>query len=54
MTQSSWIETHFDYAGAVTKYAAAFAAYGLEVTPGRTEELARSHPRWNNPPSARP
>ena len=41
MTQSSWIETHFDYAGAVTKYAAAFAAYGLEVTPGRTEELTR-------------
>ena len=41
MTQSIWIETHFDYAGAATKYAAAFAAYGLEVTPGRTEELAR-------------
>ena len=41
MTRSIWIETHFDYAGAATKYAAAFAAYGLEVTPGRTEELAR-------------
>ncbi len=41
MTQSSWIENHFDHAGAVTRYAAACAAYGLEVTPGRTEELAR-------------
>ncbi len=41
MTGSSWIDTHFDDAGAVTKYAAACAAYGLEVTPGRTEELAR-------------
>ena len=41
MTQSIWIETHFDHAGAVTKYAAACAAYGLEMTPGRTEELAR-------------
>ncbi len=41
MTQSSWIETHWDYAGAAAKYAAACAAYGLEVTPGRTEELAR-------------
>ena len=41
MTQSIWIETHFDYAGAAKKYAAAFAAYGLGVTPGRTEELAR-------------
>ncbi len=41
MTQSIWIETHFDYAGAAKKYAAACAAYGLEMTPGRTEELAR-------------
>ncbi len=41
MTRSIWIENHFDYAGAATKYAAAFAAYGLEVKPGRTEELAR-------------
>ena len=41
MARSSWIETHFDDAGAVTKYAAAFAACGLEVKPGRTEELAR-------------
>ncbi len=38
---TSWLETHFDDAGAVTKYAAACAAYGLEMTPGRTEELAR-------------
>ena len=41
MTISTWTGSHFDYAGAVTKYAAAFAAYGLEVTPGRTEELSR-------------
>jgi tetratricopeptide (TPR) repeat protein len=41
MTRSISIETHFDLAGADTKYAAAFAAYGLEVMPGRTEELAR-------------
>ena len=41
MTRSVWIETHFDLAGADAKYAAAFAAYGLEVTPGRIEELAR-------------
>ena len=53
MTHSTWIDTHFDYAGAVTKYAAAFAAYGLEVTPGRTEEL-RGASALNNPPSARP
>jgi tetratricopeptide (TPR) repeat protein len=41
MARSSWVETHFDDAGAITKYAAACAAYGLELTPGRTEELAR-------------
>jgi len=41
MTQSIWIETHWDYASASTKYAAAFAAYGLEVKPGPAEELAR-------------
>jgi len=41
MTRSIWMETHFDFAGAATKYAAAFAAYGLEVKPGRSEELAR-------------
>ena len=41
MTRSIWIETHFDFAGADAKYAAAFAAYGLDVMPGRTEELAR-------------
>jgi len=40
MTRSILTETHFDYAGAATKYAAAFAAYGLELKPGRTDELA--------------
>jgi predicted outer membrane repeat protein len=41
LTRSMWIETHFDYAGAATKYAAAFAACGLEVKAGDTEELTR-------------
>ena len=41
MMRSIWIETHFDYAGAAAKYAATFAAYGLEVKPGRTEALAQ-------------
>jgi tetratricopeptide (TPR) repeat protein len=41
LTRSIWIENHWDNAGASTKYAAAFAAYGLEVKPGRTAELAR-------------
>src|SRR5262249_30644887 len=31
----------FDYAGAAARYRAAFAAYGLEVQPGGTAELAR-------------
>ena len=41
MTHWKWILTHFEAVGAAPKYAAAFAAYGLEVTPGRIEELAR-------------
>ena len=41
MARRSWIETHLDDADAVRKYAAACAAYGLELTSGRTEELAR-------------
>jgi tetratricopeptide (TPR) repeat protein len=41
MTRSIWIEPQFDCVGAATKYAAAFEAYGLEVTPGRIEELAQ-------------
>jgi serine/threonine protein kinase/tetratricopeptide (TPR) repeat protein len=41
MTRSIWIGADWDYAGGSAKYAAAFAAYGLEVKPGRTEELAR-------------
>jgi serine/threonine protein kinase len=35
------VENKFDNAGAAAKYAAAFAAYGVEVGPGRTAELAR-------------
>ena len=41
MARSIWIGTHFDCAGAITKYAAALAAYGINVKPGRTDELAR-------------
>jgi tetratricopeptide (TPR) repeat protein len=41
MTAAIWISTHFDSAGAAAKYAAAFTAYGLEVKPGRTAELAQ-------------
>ncbi len=41
MTHWKRILTHFESVGAAPKYAAAFAAYGLEVTPGRIEELAR-------------
>jgi tetratricopeptide (TPR) repeat protein len=41
MTRSIWIESHLDYAGSDMKYAAAFAAYGLELKPERTEKVAR-------------
>jgi tetratricopeptide (TPR) repeat protein len=35
------IDNHFDNAGCAAKYAAAFAAFGLEVTPERKDELAK-------------
>ena len=41
MARSIWIELDPDLARSDTKYATAFAAYGLEVMPGRTEELAQ-------------
>ncbi len=41
LRRSVLIEAQFDYAGAAAEYATAFAAYNLEVQPGRTEELAR-------------
>jgi tetratricopeptide (TPR) repeat protein/serine/threonine protein kinase len=41
LAHSVWIDEHFDYAGSATRYAAAFAAYGLEVTPERKDELAK-------------
>jgi tetratricopeptide (TPR) repeat protein len=41
MTRLAVVENHFDYAGAAAKYADAFAAYGLALGPGRTEEFAR-------------
>jgi serine/threonine-protein kinase len=41
MARSTWIDSELDNAGASTRYAQAFAAYGLDVTRGRSEELAR-------------
>jgi tetratricopeptide (TPR) repeat protein/serine/threonine protein kinase len=41
MARSVLVENHFDYARAVAKYAAAFAAYGLDVVGEAREELAR-------------
>jgi len=41
MSRSIWINNSFDFGGASTQYAASFAAYGLEVKPGRTEALAQ-------------
>ena len=41
LSRSILIENDFDHAGAAARYATAFAAYDLEVKPGRTEELAR-------------
>jgi tetratricopeptide (TPR) repeat protein/serine/threonine protein kinase len=41
MTRSILIGSRFDHATSASKYAAAFAAYGLEVTPGRIDEVAR-------------
>jgi serine/threonine-protein kinase len=51
MTRSTIIDNGFDYAGAAAKYARAFSAYGLEVRPGRTAELARQI--RGEPPSVR-
>jgi tetratricopeptide (TPR) repeat protein/serine/threonine protein kinase len=41
MARSTWLEGRFDNLRAAQKYAQAFADYGLEVKPGRMEELAR-------------
>jgi tetratricopeptide (TPR) repeat protein len=41
MARSVAVDNHWDNAAAVAKYAAAFAAFGLELVPGRTDELAR-------------
>src|SRR5262249_29532616 len=41
MAKVAIVRDRFDYAGTAEKYADAFAAYGLEVQPGRTAELAR-------------
>jgi tetratricopeptide (TPR) repeat protein len=41
LAYSVWLDTHFDYTTGSKKYAAAFAAYDLEVLPGQTEEIAR-------------
>jgi tetratricopeptide (TPR) repeat protein len=41
LARSVWVDHQFDYAGSVAQYAAAFAAYDLDVTTGRKDELAR-------------
>jgi tetratricopeptide (TPR) repeat protein/serine/threonine protein kinase len=41
LARATWIDTHFDHAGASARYAAALSAFGLEVKPGQTAELAR-------------
>jgi tetratricopeptide (TPR) repeat protein/serine/threonine protein kinase len=41
MALATWTGSHFDHAGASARYAAALAAYGLEVKPGKTAELAQ-------------
>ncbi len=41
MARQMSIRNNLDVSDSPAKYAAAFAAYGLEVTSGRTEELAR-------------
>ncbi len=41
MARATWIETHFDEAGAAAKYGQAFAAYGIEVRQGQAMVLAR-------------
>jgi tetratricopeptide (TPR) repeat protein/serine/threonine protein kinase len=41
LAQATWIDRHFDHAGASARYAAALSAFGFEVKPGQTAELAR-------------
>jgi tetratricopeptide (TPR) repeat protein/serine/threonine protein kinase len=41
LARSVWIDDHFDSAGCAAKYTAAFAAFGLEVTPQGNDELVR-------------
>ncbi|HLW66474.1 MAG TPA: tetratricopeptide repeat protein [Gemmataceae bacterium] len=40
MALAAYSGSHFDYAGAAAKYAAAFTSYGLEIQSARSEELA--------------
>jgi serine/threonine protein kinase/tetratricopeptide (TPR) repeat protein len=41
LAHSVWVDGHFDFAGYAGKYAAAFAAFGLDVTPERNDDLAQ-------------
>ena len=41
MAAATVVDNKLDFAGAAARYRAAFAAYGLEVRPGDTAELAR-------------
>jgi serine/threonine protein kinase/tetratricopeptide (TPR) repeat protein len=41
LARSVWVDGDYKFRGSAEKYAAAFAAYDLEVTPERIDELAR-------------
>src|SRR5262249_28721773 len=41
LASAAMAQGRFDNAAAAAKYARAFAAYGLEITPGKSAELAR-------------
>src|SRR5262249_27920311 len=41
LARSAWVDGGYNFTGSAEKYAAAFAAYDLDVTPQRKDELAR-------------
>jgi serine/threonine protein kinase/Flp pilus assembly protein TadD len=41
LARAAWVDGHYDFPSSATKYAAAFAAYGLDVTAERKNALAR-------------
>jgi tetratricopeptide (TPR) repeat protein len=40
MTLSTWVDHQFDFQGAALKFRTAYEAYGIDVKPGQSEELA--------------